>query len=100
MTTILNFGGACTDYFKLFKTMGDKLKLITDITSQYKCECNQPAAYLGFHSVRGSKFFWKSGGICMAQRKFFKMVRFREYFAKILQKNNLRNSHFLYKNNR
>ena len=41
MTAILNFGGACIDYLKIIKTMGDKLKLITDITLQYKCECNQ-----------------------------------------------------------
>ena len=43
MTAILNFGGACTDDLKIIiiKTMGDKLKLITDITAQYKCECNQ-----------------------------------------------------------
>ena len=41
MTAILNFGGACTDYLKMIKTMEDKLKLMTDITSQYKCECNQ-----------------------------------------------------------
>ena len=34
MTTILNFGGACTDDLKIIKTMGDKFKLITDITSQ------------------------------------------------------------------
>ena len=41
MAAILNFGGACTDDFKIIKTMGDKLKLITDITSQYKCGCNE-----------------------------------------------------------
>ena len=41
MTAILNFGGACTDDLKIIKTIGDKLKFITDITSQYKCECNQ-----------------------------------------------------------
>ena len=41
MTTILNFGGACTDGLKILKTIGDKLKFITDITSQYMCECNQ-----------------------------------------------------------
>ena len=41
MTAILNFRGACTDDLKIIEIMGDKLKLITDITSQYKCECNQ-----------------------------------------------------------
>ena len=30
----MNFGGACTDDLKIIKTMGDKLKVITDITSQ------------------------------------------------------------------
>ena len=40
MTAFLNFGGACTDDLKIIKTMGDKLKVITDITSQYKCGCN------------------------------------------------------------
>ena len=25
----------------ILNTMGDKLKLINDTTSQYKCECNQ-----------------------------------------------------------
>ena len=51
----------------------------------------------------GSKFFWKSGGICMAIatrllggfggmlprenfKKWCNLVRFREYFAKILSK--------------
>ena len=29
----MNFGGACTDDLKIIKTMGDKLKVITDITS-------------------------------------------------------------------
>ena len=32
MPTILNCGGACTDDHKIIKTVGDKLKLITDIT--------------------------------------------------------------------
>ena len=41
MVAILNFGGACTDDLKIIKTMGDKLKVITDITSQYKCGCNE-----------------------------------------------------------
>ena len=41
MSAILNFGGACTDDLKIIETMGDKLKLITDITSQNKCERNQ-----------------------------------------------------------
>ena len=31
MAVILNFGGACTDDLKIIKTMGDKLKVITDI---------------------------------------------------------------------
>ena len=31
MAAILNFRGACTDYLKIIKTMGDKLKLIIDI---------------------------------------------------------------------
>ena len=35
MTVILKFRGACTDDLRIIKTMGDKLKLITDITSQY-----------------------------------------------------------------
>ena len=60
-------------------------------------------AYLGFHFGGGSKFFWKSGGICMVLRhalargfggmlprenfkKWCNLVRFREYFAKILSK--------------
>ena len=41
MAFILNFGGACTDDLKIIKTMGDKLKVITDITSQYKRGCNE-----------------------------------------------------------
>ena len=41
MAAILNFGGAYTDDLKIIKTMGDKLKVITDITSQYKCGCNE-----------------------------------------------------------
>ena len=41
MAAILNFGGACNDDLKIIKTMGDKLKVITDITSQYKCWCNE-----------------------------------------------------------
>ena len=40
MAAILNFGGTCTDDLKIIKkTIGDKL--ITDITSQYKCKSNQ-----------------------------------------------------------
>ena len=39
MAAILNVGGACTDDLKIIKTMGDKLKVITDITSQYKYGC-------------------------------------------------------------
>ena len=34
MAAILNFGGACSNYLKIIKTMGDKLKLITDIRRQ------------------------------------------------------------------
>ena len=30
----MNIGGACTDDLKIIKTMGDKLKVITDITLQ------------------------------------------------------------------
>ena len=43
MAAFLNFGGACTCTYNLkkAKTMGGKLNLINDITSQYKCECNQ-----------------------------------------------------------
>ena len=41
MAAILNFGGTCTDDLKTIKTMGDKLKVITDITSQYKYGCNE-----------------------------------------------------------
>ena len=41
MAAILNFRRACTDDLKIIKTMGDKLKFITDITSQYKCGCNE-----------------------------------------------------------
>ena len=41
MAAILNFGGACTVDLKIIKTMGNKLKVITDITSQYKCGCNE-----------------------------------------------------------
>ena len=41
MAAISNFGGACTDDLKIIKTMGDKLKVITDIISQYKCGCNE-----------------------------------------------------------
>ena len=41
MAAILNFGGACTDDLKIIQTIGDKLKVITDITSQYNCGCNE-----------------------------------------------------------
>ena len=33
-------------------------------------------------------------------KKWYNLVRFRGYFVKILSKINLKNSHFLYKNNR
>ena len=36
-----NFGEACTDDLKIIKTICDTLKLIIDITSQYKCKCSQ-----------------------------------------------------------
>ena len=41
MAAILNLGVACTDDLKIIKTIWDKLKLITDISSQYKCGCNK-----------------------------------------------------------
>ena len=44
MAAILNFGEACADDLIIIKTMGDKLKrlkVITDITSQYMCGCNE-----------------------------------------------------------
>ena len=41
MAVILNFGGTCNGNLKIIKTMGDKLKVITDITPQYKCGCNE-----------------------------------------------------------
>ena len=76
-----------------------------------------PVAYLGFHFGGGFKIFLVKWGYLhgeatrllggfggMLPREIFKkwcnLVRFREYFAKILSKNNLNNSHFLYKNNR
>ena len=42
------------------------------------------------------------GGMLLRENflKWCNLVRFREYFAKILSKNNLKSSHFLYKNNR
>ena len=41
MAAFLNFRGACTYNLKNTKTIGDKLNLINDITSQYMYECNQ-----------------------------------------------------------
>ena len=32
---------ACTYNLKIIKTIGDKFKLINDITFPYKCECNE-----------------------------------------------------------
>ena len=40
MAALLNFE-FCTYNLKNTKTIGDKLNLINDITSQYKCECNE-----------------------------------------------------------
>ena len=73
-------------------------------------------AYLGFYfrgvqnfSGKVGVFAWRSHAFGRGvrghapPRKFLKrcnLVRFREYYAKILSKNNLKNSHFLYKNNR
>ena len=51
------------------------------------------------HGARGGGF----GGMLPQEnfKKWCNLLRFREYFAKILsKKNNLKNSHFLYKNNR
>ena len=41
MAAFLNFRGTCTYKLKNAKTIGDKLNLINDKTSQYKCECNE-----------------------------------------------------------
>ena len=42
MAAFFNFGGACIGNLKNTKTIiGDKLNFINDITSQYKCECNE-----------------------------------------------------------
>ena len=41
MTAFLKFGGACTYIPKNIKNIEDKLNLSNDITSQYKCECNE-----------------------------------------------------------
>ena len=41
MVAFLNFGGARTYNLKNTKTIGNKLNLINDITSEYKCECNK-----------------------------------------------------------
>ena len=41
MAAFLKFGGACPYNLKITKTIGDKPNLINDITSQYKCECNE-----------------------------------------------------------
>ena len=82
-------------------------------------------AYLGFHFGGGFKIFREKWGYLhgakrhaargeptrllggfggMLPREIFlkwcNLVRFRECFAKILSKNNLKNGHFLYKNNR
>ena len=41
MAAFLNLGWACRPTYnpKNNTTIGDKLKLINDITSHYKCEC-------------------------------------------------------------
>ena len=85
-----------------------------------------PVAYLGFYfGGEGSKFFWKSGGICMAQSAMQRVTKphvcwggsgacspekiykngaiwcvLESILLKFCQKINLKNSHFLYKNNR
>ena len=43
MADFLNFGRAYiyTYNSKNSRTIGDKLNLINDITSQYRCECNE-----------------------------------------------------------
>ena len=83
-----------------------------------ECRDTYSVAYLGFHfgGGGGSKFFWKSGGICMSPsaiyiyiyaargkttrllggfggmlpleifKKWCNLVRFREYFVTILSK--------------
>ena len=56
------------------------------------------------HAARGeaTRLLGGFGGMLPREnlKKWCNLVRFREYFAKILSKNNLKNSHFLYKNNR
>ena len=56
------------------------------------------------HAARGkaTRLLGGFGGMPPRENflKWCNLVRFREYFAKILSKNNLKNSHFLYKNNR
>ena len=56
------------------------------------------------HAARGEATHLLGGFGGMLPRENFKkwcnLVRFREYFAKILSKNIFKNSHFLYKNNR
>ena len=41
MATLLNFGGAYTYNLENTKTIAVKRNLLNDITSQYKCECNE-----------------------------------------------------------
>ena len=41
MAAFLNFRAACTYNLNNTKTMGNKLNLTNDTTSQYKRECNQ-----------------------------------------------------------
>ena len=41
MATLLNFGGSCTYNLENTKTIAVKRNRINDITSQYKCECNE-----------------------------------------------------------
>ena len=93
--------------------------------TQHRTSNLAPVAYLGFHFGGGgvSKFFWKSGGICMARSAMQRVAKrllggfggmlpdnffkngaiwyvLESILLKFCQKNNLKNSHFLYKNNR
>ena len=56
------------------------------------------------HAARGEATRLLGGFGGMLPREIFlkwcNLVRFREYLLKFCQKNNLKNSHFLYKNNR
>ena len=54
------------------------------------------------HEITIARLLGGFGGMLPRENflKWCNLVRFREYFAKILSKNNLKNSHFLYKSNR